>query len=56
MLWQLQILLDALLTWALNEAHINVVFAMLCMMSAFDICPKRFAVASATLYILIALC
>ena len=56
MLWQLQLFLEAFGTWALNEANLNLVFAMLCLMSVYDICPKRFGVASALLYFLIYLC
>ena len=51
MQWQLQLLL----AWAQTPQAINLVFALVCLWSAFGLSPRRAALASAALYLALAL-
>lgn len=51
MLWQLQ----PLLAWLQTPQALNLMFAALCLWSAFGLSPRHAALASAALYLALAL-
>lgn len=56
MMWILQYTAELAATWLFYQPTLNLLFAALCVWSRFGLCPRRFALLSALLYLALAFC
>ena len=56
MMWYLQLFFGQLTIWLFTPFTLNLLFAALCLCGAFGLCPRRFALLSAALYVALAFC
>ena len=55
-MWQLQLIVEQITGWLFTATTLNLAFALLCVWGAFGLCPRRFALLSALLYLALAFC